>query len=90
MSHIRRCCALLPLFMLTPLGRAQVASALLREADPLPSHPGHTITAISNTAANRTGGYSATINTSDGVTTLSHVWGSAMGGAPGTMRTENP
>jgi hypothetical protein len=68
---------------------AQLASALLREGDSLPSLPSHTVTSISNTATDQNGGFAVTISSSDGGTTLSHVWG-AIGGGPGVLlRTES-
>lgn len=69
---------------------AQVARCLLQEGAPLPAAgAGHTVTSISNTAVNQVGGFAATINTSDGFTTLSHVWGNASGGAGAILRTES-
>ncbi|MEM7204791.1 MAG: hypothetical protein AAF628_31330 [Planctomycetota bacterium] len=50
--------------------------------------PGHVVNSMSNTAVNGVGGYAATINTSDGGTTLSHVWGHATGGSGSLLRTE--
>ncbi len=71
------------------VARAQVATALLREGDALAGAPaGQIVTAISNTAGNRANGFAATINSSDGVTTLSHAWGSANGGAGALLLTE--
>lgn len=68
---------------------AQVAKGLLREGDALPAAgAGHIVNALSNTGVNGVGGYSATINSSDGGTTLSHVWGTATGVGPAIMRTE--
>ncbi len=68
---------------------AQVASALLREGTALPGGPGgHTINAISNSGVNQLGGYAFTVNTSDGVTTLSHVWGNAANAPGSVVRTE--
>jgi hypothetical protein len=60
---------------------AQEARCLLAEGSPLPGVPGHTVGSINNTAANQLGGWACTVNSSDGVTTLSHVWGTATGGA---------
>ncbi|MFG0319939.1 MAG: hypothetical protein ACF8XB_21890 [Planctomycetota bacterium JB042] len=68
---------------------AQTATALLREGDPLPAAGvGQAVTSINNTAVNGVGGYSATINTTDGVTTLSHAWGNATGGPGGILLSE--
>ena len=69
--------------------RAQVATLLLKEGDPLPGGPpGHLITSISNSAVNHGGGYAFTVNTSDGVTTLSHAWGAPAGGPGALLLTE--
>jgi len=77
-------CALLP-----ATAGAQVATSLINEGDPLPSAgAGHTVMFINNTAVNGVGGYAATVNSSDGVTTLSHAWGSATGGPGAILRTE--
>jgi hypothetical protein len=60
---------------------AQVATALVREGDALPAAgAGHNITGIENSAVNGVGGWSARITTTDGVTTLSHVFGNPAGG----------
>lgn len=68
---------------------AQVARALVRERGTLAGAPGgHTVNSINNTAVNHAGGYAVNVNTSDGVTTLSHIWGNASGGAGTVMRTE--
>ena len=68
---------------------AQVASALLHEGDPLPGAPGNTVTSLNNTAANRAGGYAVTVNTTNGVTTLSHCWGHATGGTGTVLVSES-
>ena len=67
---------------------AQIASALLREAEPLPGAPGETISSLNNTAVNHNGGYAVTVNSTGSGTTLSHVWGSASGAAGALLRTE--
>jgi hypothetical protein len=68
---------------------AFVATALLRESAAIPGTPaGHFANALNNTAVNHAGGYSVTVNTTNGVTTLSHVWGNASGGAGAILRTE--
>lgn len=68
---------------------AQLATALIREGDPLPAAGvGHSVSSVSNSAVNGVGGYAASINSTDGVTTLSHVWGSALGGPGALMATE--
>lgn len=70
-------------------GEAQVASALMRAGDPLPAAgAGHSVTTLNNTAVNHVGGFAVSLNSSDGVTTLSHIWGHATGGAGAIMRTE--
>jgi len=81
------CAALLALLSAT--AGAQVATSLINEGDPLPAAgAGHTVFSINNTAVNGVGGYAATINSSGGGTTLSHVWGNAAGGAGAIIRTE--
>lgn len=77
-------------FVLFPLSaRAEVPSAILMNGDVLPGGPpGHAVSALSNTAVNHAGGYSVTVNTTDGGTTLSHAWGNASGGAGGVLFTE--
>ncbi|MFH1845244.1 MAG: hypothetical protein ABIF77_18820 [bacterium] len=67
----------------------QVATLLMREGDPLPGGPvGHIVGAINNSAVNHAGGFAFTVNTSDGVTTLSHSWGHATGGPGIVLFTE--
>ncbi|MFH1279760.1 MAG: FlgD immunoglobulin-like domain containing protein [Candidatus Eisenbacteria bacterium] len=69
--------------------QGEVPSAILLGGDALPGGPpGHTITALNNTAVNHAGGYSVTLNSTDGVTTLSHAWGSSSGGPGGVLWTE--
>ena len=66
-----------------------VASALVREDEQLAgAAPGQLVSAISNSAVNGVGGYSFTVNTSDGTTTLSNAWGHATGGAGGILFME--
>lgn len=67
----------------------QVASARLVEGGPLPGAPGVTISFINNPTVNRAGGYAIGVNGSDGVTTLSHIWGAATGGAGGVLAVES-
>ncbi len=74
---VTRCAGAAALLALPSLAPAQVSRALIREGDALSGAPGHTVTTINETAVNTGGGYAATINSSDGVTTLSHTWGSA-------------
>jgi len=73
----------------TAAGSAQVASALLVEDGPLPGGPaGHTVEFLNNTAVNHVGGYAVTVSSTDGMTDLSHVWGSPIAGAGTVLRTE--
>lgn len=75
--------------LLLPAAGAQVATSLLTEGDALPAAgAGHVVSSISNTAVNGVGGYAASINSTDGVTTLSHQWGSATDGPGAILRTE--
>lgn len=61
------------------------SSALLREGDPLPAAgANHAVSSISGSAVNGVGGYAVSINSSDGSTTLSHVWGN-QGPGPGAI-----
>ena len=87
MRALRTALLLSPILALP--ARAQVATALLREGDaPAGAPAGHLVTSIGNTAANRTAGFAATIVTSDGVASLSHVFGGAGGGPGAVLRTE--
>jgi len=63
---------------------AQTAVPLLREDDPLPGAPGETVSSINNPVVNHAGGFALTVNTTGSGTTLSHIWGDALGG-PGTV-----
>ena len=75
--------------VLGPQTGAQEVRCLLGEGLPLPGVPGHVVSSISNTASNGRGGWACSTNTSDGVTTLSHVWGAAeFGGVGGPLQTE--
>jgi hypothetical protein len=75
-------------FSSTP-ANAQIASSLLNETDPIPGvGPGHVITGLNNTAVNHAGGYAVSLNSSDGTTTLSSVWGHAAGGPGAVIRVE--
>jgi hypothetical protein len=65
---------------------AEVARVLLLEGDVLSD--GQTVTALNNTAPDRSGGYAATLNSTGPGGTLSHVWGSAGGAVPDILRTE--
>ncbi len=68
---------------------AQVASALIREGDALPAAgAGHVVASLANTATNHAGGFAVSLNSGDGSTTLSHIWGNAAGGAGAILRTE--
>lgn len=69
--------------------QAQTASALYQEGQQLPGAPaGQLVSSLNNPAVNHVGGFAGQVNTSDGVTTLSHVWGDASGGAGTVIRTE--
>ena len=81
------CTALVAVF--PAISGAQVATSLLNEGDPMPAAgAGHTVQYINNTAVNGVGGYSATLSTTDGTTTLSHAWGNPTGGPGAIIRTE--
>lgn len=83
--------AALPVVVLVLQGIAsgQFASALLRENEPLPGDMlGTGIFSINNTAVNGAGGYAFTVNTENGGTTFSHVWGNATGGAGDVIVSE--
>ena len=69
---------------------ASQATALLREGDvPAGAAAGQVVTALNNTAVNQVGGYAVSLSTSDGISTLSHVWGEAANaGSPTILRTE--
>lgn len=82
-------CSAATLLVRTSPASGFVATALLRENGDLPGAPvGQIVSALSNTAVNHAGGYSATVNSSGGAGTLSHVWGDASGGTGTVMRTE--
>ncbi|MEM9380365.1 MAG: hypothetical protein AAGB93_10495 [Planctomycetota bacterium] len=73
--------------LLAPAALSQ--TALLREDDPAPAgSAGTTISFISNTAVNQSGGYAATIGTTDGSNTTSGVWGNLSGGPGALLREE--
>jgi len=66
-----------------------VATALVKETQQLPGGPaGHIVNSINNTAVNHAGGYAVNVNTTDGVVTLSRIWGNASGGPGSVIRTE--
>jgi hypothetical protein len=68
---------------------AQVASAVVREGIALPNGPAtETITSITSVMTNNAGGYAVRLDSTGSGTTLSHVWGSANGGAGAPLRTE--
>jgi hypothetical protein len=62
--------------------QGQVASAILREGDPLGKS---VVSSLNNTAVNTGGGYAVTVNTADGI---SRVWGNLSGGAGDVIRSE--
>ncbi len=72
--------------------QAQVASALLREGQPL-GGPGYTIFSLNNPQTNNVGGYSVQVNTRDtgggGGPDLSNIWGNASGGPGSILLTES-
>lgn len=77
----------LPFLLLAVPASAQ--TALLREGDPAPSSAsGQIITNISNTAVNQSGGYAATVTSTDGTTTISQIWGNLAGGPGALIREE--
>ena len=68
---------------------AQIASGLIREGDAFPgAGAGHFVTSLSNTAVNHADGYAINLSSSDGTTTLSHIWGNASGGPGALIRSE--
>ena len=68
---------------------ATIPSSLLNEGDPLPAAgAGQVVTSISNTAVNHVGGFAASINSSDGGDTISHIWGDPNGISGAIMRSE--
>jgi hypothetical protein len=72
--------ALLALSLAAAPAVAQVASAVLIEGEELPGGPvGHVVDSINNSGVNHAGGIAFTVNSSDGVDTISHVWGLADG-----------
>jgi hypothetical protein len=76
------------LFRASPVDAA-VATALLREDGDLPGAPaGHFVEFLNNTAVNHAGGYAVSVNSTDGVSDLSHIWGNASGGSGSIIRTE--
>ena len=88
MSTFRPHLALIPAFTaLVPCASAQLASALVRETDPLPgAGPGITISAIGSSACNQAGGW-AVRATSIGGGPTAHVVGNPSGGAAATLRS---
>ena len=85
--HVRVTLALAALALAGLAGgaSAQVASSMLNEGDPLPGQPGHTVFSLNNTAVNQVGGWSATVNSTDGVNTVSQAWGDPTGGGSPTV-----
>jgi hypothetical protein len=63
-----------------------VASALVNEGDDLGG--GQIVTSINNPAVNHLAGWGFGVNTTDGITTLSHFFGNPLGGLGAIMRTE--
>jgi len=64
------------------------ATALVKEGAALPGAPEEIVSSINNSAVNKVGGYSFTVNTTGSGTTLSHAWGDALGGVGTVIRTE--
>ena len=75
------------LVVVSPAAAAQQGTALVRQGDTLLGIPG-TVGGISTTAVGFPNAWAVTLNTSDGVTTLSHVFGSYSGGAGAVLRSE--
>lgn len=68
---------------------ATIPSSLLNEGDALPAAgPGQLVTSINNTAVNHVGGFAASVNSSDGSTAISHIWGDPNGISGSIMRSE--
>ena len=81
--------ALAGILVAGPVCAQGVAQALLREDGALPGGPvGHTVSSLNNSAVNHVGGYAVAVNTTDGATTLSHIWGAPAGGPATLLRTE--
>jgi hypothetical protein len=71
---------------------AQVlARGLIKEGDaPAGAPVGHLVTSIGEPNVNHASGFAVGLSTSNGVTTLSHFWGTpAFGGVPAVFRTED-
>jgi len=72
--------------LLSAPAAAETATLLALEGQQLPGAAvGHLITAFNNPAVNHADGWAFTVNTSDGVITLSHAWGAPAGGLAGTV-----
>ena len=78
--------AILSIHLASDATGQSIASALLREGEPLPGDAlGSSISGISNTAAARHSGFAFTVSTMDAAeTTFSNIWGNLNGG-PGTV-----
>lgn len=70
-----------------PAAAAQLPTAVIRQGDTLAGQPG-TVGGISGTAVGFPNAWAVTLNTSDGVTTVSHVFGSYSGGVGTVLRSE--
>jgi hypothetical protein len=89
MSHTHPILAATTLLLCAGALPAQTASGLLREGDLLTGAPaGHVVNSLNASNTNVNGGFVVGVNSSDGVTTLSHAWGSADGSAPTVLQTE--
>ncbi|MBD3336445.1 MAG: hypothetical protein GF355_13100 [Candidatus Eisenbacteria bacterium] len=81
--------ALAVLIALAPNAHGEVASALIREGDPLPGGPeGFNVNAIDNTAVNTINGWAVTLNSTDGMETLDFAWGDPAGGGGSVLFAE--
>ena len=77
------------ILLFSSLGSAQVASSLINEGDPLVGAPaGHIVTSLTSSNANNNGGFVVGLSSFDGVTTLSHAWGSSDGSPGSVLQTE--
>ena len=69
---------------------AQVASALLREGDPLPGGPpGSVVSSMGTTTVDHSGGFAITLIALENGEVISHVWGSTAGETPRPLATES-
>ena len=72
-----------------PVADAQVASAMIREGDPMPFGPNHKVsTGINSVTVNSVGGYAAQFNSTDGSNPISVLFGNTSGGPPAILLSE--